>query len=69
MFSLGDTPAYQDGTGTMWIHAGREWVDAGFGVAGGLPERPDAVLVRGSKVYAMVDGVDGVAETYVLELD
>ena len=69
LFSLGETPAYQDGTGTMWIHAAGEWVDAGFGVLGGLPQRPDTVMVSGSKVYAMVDGADGVAETYVLELD
>jgi hypothetical protein len=66
---LGETPAFQDGTGTMWIHTGDAWVDIGLGVLGGLPGRPDAVMVRGSRVFAMVDGSDGVAETYVLELD
>ena len=69
LFSLGETQAYQDGTGAMWIHTGDDWVDAGFGVSGGLPNRPDAVVVRGSSVFALVDGVDGAAETYVLELD
>ena len=69
LFSLGDTPVYQDGTGAMWMYTGDDWVDAGFGVLGGLPDRPDTVVVRGSRVFAMVDGLDGVAETYVLELD
>ena len=27
LFLLGETPAYQDGTGTMWIHTGDAWVD------------------------------------------
>jgi hypothetical protein len=53
----------------MWMHTGDAWVDADFGVLGGRPDRPDTVVVRGSRVFAMVDGVDGVAETYVLELD
>jgi hypothetical protein len=69
LFLLGETPAYQDGTGTMWIHTGDAWVDIGLGVLGGLPKRPVAVMVRGQRVFAMVDGFDGAAETYVLELD
>ncbi len=69
LFSLGGTPAFQDGTGAMWLHTGEAWVDAGFSVLGGLPARPDSVVVRGSRMFAMVVGVDGVAETYVLELD
>ena len=69
LFSLGDTPVYQDGTGAMWLYTGEDWVDAGFGVLGGLPERPDSVVVRGTRVFAFVDGVDGAVETYVLELD
>ena len=66
---LGETLAFQDGTGTMWIHTGDEWVDIGLSVAGGLPGRPDAVIVRGERAFAMVEGLDGVAETYVLDLD
>ncbi|MDH3249521.1 MAG: hypothetical protein OEQ47_11195 [Acidimicrobiia bacterium] len=69
LFSLGDTLAFQDGTGTMWIHAGDAWEDAGFGVLGGLPERPNTVIVRSPRVFALVEGIDGAAETYVLELD
>ena len=69
LFLFGETPAYQDGTGTMWLHTGDDWVDAGFGVAGGLPARPETVIVHGPRVFAMVVGVDGLAETYVLELD
>jgi hypothetical protein len=67
MSFLGETPAFQDGTGTLWIHTGDEWIDAGFGGPGGLPARPDTVIVRGPRVFAMID--DEVAETYVLELD
>lgn len=69
LFSLGDTLAFQDGTGAMWIHTGDAWEDAGFGVLGGLPERPNTVVVRGPRVFALVENIDGVAETYVLELD
>jgi hypothetical protein len=69
LFSLGETSAFQSAAGATWIHTGDAWVDAGFGVLDGLPRRPDTVIVRGRRVFAMVDGIDGVAETYVLELD
>jgi hypothetical protein len=66
---LGPTLAYQSGTGEMWFYAGETWVEADFGVLGGLPGRPETVVIRSSRAFAMVGGVDGVAETYVLELD
>lgn len=69
LFSFGETPAFQSDSGAIWIHPGDAWIDAGFSVKDGLPRMPDALFVRGSSVYAMVDGLDGAAETYVLYLD
>ena len=66
---LGETLAFQSGTGAMWFYTGEEWVEADFGVLGGLPGRPETVVVRGSRAFAMVEGIDGAAETYVLDLD
>lgn len=66
---LGETLAFQSGTGAMWFYTGETWVEADFGVLGGLPGRPETVVVRGSRAFAMVEGIDEVAETYVLEFD
>lgn len=69
LFSLGETSVFQSAEGATWIHTRDGWVDAGFAVRDGLPGRPDTVVVRGHRAFAMVDGMNGVAETYVLELD
>ncbi len=60
---------WADTSGSTWIHTGEDWQELGFGVVDGLPVRPHEVILRGSTVFAMVDGLDGVAETYFLELD
>jgi hypothetical protein len=69
LFSFGETPAFQSASGAIWVHTGDAWIDAGFSVQEGMPRVPKALFVRGSRIFAMVDGVAGVAETYVLDLD
>lgn len=65
----GGTRTWIDRAGTTWIHDGSDWLETGLGVLDGLPQRPHRLLVVGSRVFAMIDSVDGGSETYVLELD
>ncbi len=69
LFHEGGVPMWADTSGSTWIHTGEDWKELGFGVVEGLPLRPHNVVLRGSTVFATVDGLDGVAETYFLELD
>jgi hypothetical protein len=65
----GGVPMWVDVSGSTWIHTGQEWIDVGFGVLDGLPGRPHSLALRGSSLFALTRGLDGLAETYVLELD
>lgn len=69
MYPLGETLVFQSADGGSWIHDGNTWLEAPFGVEEGLPRRPDSIILRGPRAYAMIDHADGPAETYVLELD
>lgn len=65
----GGVPVWQSESGDTWLYVDSAWEQVGLGVIDGLPARPHRIVVRDRRIFAMVETIDGISETYAYDLD